>query len=250
MRRLRTASTRRLVTIAAVLVAVAAGAGIAQAALNSAPKPDPKPLDRAVHDALNAPAVEGVTARIEFTNNLLPSGSLPENTASPVLTGATGRLWLAGDGRLRLELQSTNGDAQIVADGERFMVYDAASKTAYVGRLPQSEDEAAARRSAPVARRRPARARPARPGLDALRRHPDLDRAASRPTRSGSPRRTTAACSARSRWPGTPSAACRCARRSTPRAPTTRCSRSRRPTSPTARSPRARSTPPRPRAPR
>ena len=55
MRRLRTASTRRLVTIAAVLVAVVAGAGIAQAALNSAPKPDPKPLDRAVHDALNAP---------------------------------------------------------------------------------------------------------------------------------------------------------------------------------------------------
>ena len=106
MRRLRTASTRRLVTIAAVLVAVAAGAGIAQAALNSAPKPDPKPLDRAVYDALNAPAVEGVTARIKFTNNLLPSGSLPENTASPVLTGATGRLWLAGDGRLRLELQS------------------------------------------------------------------------------------------------------------------------------------------------
>jgi outer membrane lipoprotein-sorting protein len=139
MRRLRTASTRRLVTIAAVLVAVAAGAGIAQAALDSAPKPDPKPLDRAVHDALNAPAVEGVTARIQFTNNLLPSGSLPENTASPVLTGATGRLWLAGDGRLRLELQSSNGDAQIVADGERFMVYDAASKTAYTGRLPQGE---------------------------------------------------------------------------------------------------------------
>jgi outer membrane lipoprotein-sorting protein len=139
MRRLRTASTRRLVTLVAVLVAVVAGAGIAQAALNSAPKPDPKPLDRAVHDALNAPAVEGVTARIEFTNNLLPSGSLPENTASPILTGATGRLWLAGDGRLRLELQSSNGDAQIVADGERFMVYDAISRNAYVGRLPQGE---------------------------------------------------------------------------------------------------------------
>ncbi len=155
MRRLRTASTRRLVTIAAVIVTVAAGAGIAQAALNSAPKPDPKPLDRAVHDALNAPAVEGVTARITFTNNLLPSGSLPENTASPVLTGATGRLWLAGDGRLRLELQSSNGDAQIVADGERFMFYDAASKTAYVGRLPQSQDK-------------PRRA--GRPSLDAVQR--------------------------------------------------------------------------------
>jgi hypothetical protein len=154
MRRLRTASTRRLVTLTAVLVAVVAGAGIAQAALNSAPKPDPKPLDRAVHDALNAPAVEGVTARIEFTNNLLPSGSLPEDTASPILTGATGRLWLADDGRLRLELQSSNGDAQIVADDERFMVYDAASKTAYVGRLE-------AGRSKP---------RGDRPSLDAVQR--------------------------------------------------------------------------------
>jgi outer membrane lipoprotein-sorting protein len=139
MRRLRTASTRRLATITAVIVAVAAGAGIAQAALDSAPKPDPKPLDRAVHDALNAPAVQGVTARIHFTNNLLPSGSLPEGAESPVLTGADGRLWLADDGRARLELQSSDGDAQIVVDGERFMVYDATSETAYVGRLPRDE---------------------------------------------------------------------------------------------------------------
>src|SRR4051812_5952180 len=139
MRRLRTASTRRLVTIVAVLVAAVAGAGIAQAALTSAPKPAPKPLDRAVYDALTAQPVQGVTARIKFTNKLLPSGALPQDTASPVLTGATGRLWLANDGRVRLELQSSNGDAQIVADGQRFMVYDAASHTAYTGDLPQGE---------------------------------------------------------------------------------------------------------------
>ena len=180
MRRLRTASTRRLVTIVAVLVAVVAGAGIAQAALTSAPKPDPKPLDRAVYDALNAPPVEGVTARIEFTNNLLPSGSLPENTASPILTGANGRLWLAGDGRVRLELQSANGDAQIVADGERFMVYDAASKTAYTGRLPQGEKRQArergrrwARSSAgsPSSARRGRSPAPRRPRPPASRRY-------------------------------------------------------------------------------
>src|SRR3954463_10290356 len=155
MRRLRTASTRRLATIAAVLVAAVAGAGIAQAALTNAPKPAPKPLDRAIYDALNAPAVDGVTARIKFTNNLLPSGSLPRETASPVLTGAEGRLWLAADGRVRLELQSAAGDAQIVADGERFMFYAAASKPAYPGRLP--EDDAS----------RPAKARPS---LDAVQR--------------------------------------------------------------------------------
>jgi outer membrane lipoprotein-sorting protein len=149
MRRLRTTSTRRLALIATVLVAVVAGAGIAQAALRNDPKPAPKPLARAVHDALAAPAVEGITARIHFTNNLLPSGALPEDDASPVLTGAEGRLWLARDGRLRLELQSEGGDAQIVADGERFMVYDATSKTAYTGRLPEPRKEAREHRGAP-----------------------------------------------------------------------------------------------------
>ena len=149
MKRLRTTSSPRLLAIVAVLVAVVAGAGIAQASLNDTAKPAPKPLDRAILDAANAPRVDGVTARIAFTNNLLPSGSLPENTASPTLTGAEGRLWLANDGRLRLELQSSNGDAQIVADGKRFMLYDAASKTAFTGALPESKE-----RESPTASRR------------------------------------------------------------------------------------------------
>jgi outer membrane lipoprotein-sorting protein len=148
MKRLRTTSSPRLLALVAVLVAVVAGAGIAQASLNDPAKPAPKPLDRAILDAANAPAPQGVTARIAFTNNLLPSGSLPENTASPTLTGAEGRLWLANDGRLRLELQSSNGDAQIVADGERFMLYDAASKTAWTGTLPESEERKTPRRPA------------------------------------------------------------------------------------------------------
>jgi outer membrane lipoprotein-sorting protein len=139
MKRLRTASSPRLLAIVAVLVAVVAGAGIAQAALTGAQKPAPKALDQAILDAANAPRVPGVSARIEFTNNLLPSGSLPRDTASPTLTGATGRLWLADDGRLRLELQSANGDAQVVSDGKRFLFYDATSKTALTGALPQDE---------------------------------------------------------------------------------------------------------------
>lgn len=151
MRRLRTASSPRLLAIVAVLVAVVAGAGIAQAALNSATKPAPKALDRAVLDALNAPPVQGVTARIEFTNNLLPSGSLPRGTASPTLTGATGRLWLANDSRLRLELQSDAGDAQIVSDGKRVLFYDAASKRAFTAALPQDEKPAAKKEPATLA---------------------------------------------------------------------------------------------------
>ena len=238
MRRLRTASTRRLVTIVAVLVAAVAGAGIAQAALTNSPKPDPKPLDRAIYDAVNAPPVEGITARVKFTNNLLPSGSMPGSQISPILSGADGRVWLSGDGKVRLELQSDYGDAQFVADGERYMLYDAATKTAFTGRLSASRrDEGRQARQEGVAERDPGG-----PGASSARRGRSPARSrrrppAARPTRCGSPRRTTAGCSARPSWPGTPSAAPRCARRSTRRATTSRCSRSRRPRSPTARSP-------------
>jgi outer membrane lipoprotein-sorting protein len=133
MRRLRTISTRRLYGLVAVVVLLAATAGIAQAALTgSASAPPHKPLDRAVFDALRAPDVQGVSARIEFTNGLLPAGSLRGSGASPLLAGATGRIWVAGDGRFRVELQSDRGDAQIVDDGSHVTIYDPASKTAYV----------------------------------------------------------------------------------------------------------------------
>jgi hypothetical protein len=67
MRRLATLPARRLWAIAAVVVLVAAGGGIAQAALSGAPTPEPKPLNAAIRDAVNAPAVTGITARIAFT---------------------------------------------------------------------------------------------------------------------------------------------------------------------------------------
>ena len=142
MRRLRTTSTQRLVAIVAALVALALTGALAQAAISgSDPKPDPKPLDRAVHDAITAPPVDGVSARVTFSNSLLPAGSLPQGAVSPLAAGAKGRLWLAGDGRARLELQSEAGDAQIVADGERLTVYDSSAKTAYTMAMPTEEDE-------------------------------------------------------------------------------------------------------------
>src|SRR5215207_4171095 len=143
MRRLRTTSTQRLVTVVAAVVALALTGALAQAAISSDPKPDPKPLDRAVHDAITAPPVDGVSARVTFTNGLLPSGSLPEGAVSPLAAGAEGRLWLAGDGRARLELQSEAGDAQIVADGERLTVYDSSAKTAYTMATPGDDKERA-----------------------------------------------------------------------------------------------------------
>jgi outer membrane lipoprotein-sorting protein len=151
MRRLRTASRRRLATIVAAVLLLAAGGGIAQAALSGAgPTPDPKPLDRALLDAVNAPEVEGVSARITFTNGLLPTGSLPQGSASPLAAGAKGRLWVAPEGA-RLELQSDAGDAQIVADGERVTVYDSASRTAYTMPAPRERAEKDGDRDATLA---------------------------------------------------------------------------------------------------
>lgn len=144
MRRLRTISTARLVVLAVTLAVLGVVVGIAQAALKSGSTPPAKPLDVAVHDALTAPAVPGVTARVHFTNHLIPSGALPDGTASPLLAGASGRLWITGDGRFRVELQSDAGDAQIVSDGTTLTLYDASSNTAYRVALPQRRDAGAA----------------------------------------------------------------------------------------------------------
>ena len=144
MRRLRTLSTRRLTAIVAAVVVLAASAAIAQAGLIGAgPKPEPKALDRAILDAANAPAVKGISARIEFKNGLLPSGALPEGASSPLLQGAEGRLWITGDGRFRLELQSEAGDAQVSSDGQTLSVYDTSSKTVYRVALPQQRSRPA-----------------------------------------------------------------------------------------------------------
>lgn len=143
MKRLRTISTRNLIGLAVALVVLGTGVGIAQGALGGDPKPAPKPLDVAVHDALTAPTVDGVTARVHFTNHLIPSGALPEGMASPLMAGASGRLWVTGDGRFRVELQSQAGDAQVVSDGRVVTAYDASSNTAYRFALPQDRADAA-----------------------------------------------------------------------------------------------------------
>ena len=140
MRFLRTLSPHRLAAIVAVVAALAATAAVAQAGLGSDPKPEPKALDRAVLDAVNAEPVKGISARIEFTNSLIPSGSMPGG--SPLVAGAEGRLWMAADGRFRLELQSERGDAQIASDGKTLSVYDATAKTVYRVALPAEEKQA------------------------------------------------------------------------------------------------------------
>ncbi len=136
---LRKASTRSLLGIVAAVVLLAiGGTAIAVAAGGGGPTPPAEPLDQAIQDALAAKAPDGLTARITFTNNLFPSGALLGQVASPLETGASGRLWLTNDGRGRLELQSDAGDVQVVWNDKAISVYDASSNTVYRATLPAS----------------------------------------------------------------------------------------------------------------
>ena len=75
MRFIRTTSTARLLALVFGVACLAgATAAIALAATSQGgSKPSPKPLALAVHDALSAPQVPGVSARIKFTNHLIDS---------------------------------------------------------------------------------------------------------------------------------------------------------------------------------
>lgn len=136
MKFLRTVSTQRLLAIlAGVIIAAAGGTAIAVAASGSGSVPPREGLAQAIHQAATAPAVSGISARIHFTNNLISSSDL--QGSDPILNGASGRLWVSGDGRMRLELQGQNGDAQAVLDQNgNFSIYDPTSNTVYKGTLP------------------------------------------------------------------------------------------------------------------
>jgi outer membrane lipoprotein-sorting protein len=138
MKFLRTAPTRRLLAaLAGLVVAVAAGSAIAVAAGSGGPKPKAKPLASALHQALSAKSVQGITADITFTNHLISSSNL--QGSDPILSGATGRLFLSPGNGLRLELQSPSGngqDAEVVLNHQSFSVYDPMTNTVYKGTLP------------------------------------------------------------------------------------------------------------------
>jgi hypothetical protein len=124
---LRRATQRQLIAGLIAVIVIAAGSAVALAG-GGGPKPPPRSLAEALRSAATASHVQGVSARVKFTDNLISSGTL--GTSSPLLTGATGRIW-AGDGKVRLELQSSAGDTEIGYDGTKVTVYDVASGTAY-----------------------------------------------------------------------------------------------------------------------
>ncbi len=132
----------RLLLLCAVAVAAGVSATAIAFALGSGPTPPAKPLAQAVHDALGGAggtAIEGVNANITFTNHLLEGANLAgggggpagELTSIPLLSGASGRLWIAKDGSARIELQAEKGDTEIYYDGHTLQLYDAATNTVY-----------------------------------------------------------------------------------------------------------------------
>jgi outer membrane lipoprotein-sorting protein len=149
---LRRLSTRSLIALVAAVCAVAiGGAAIAVAAGGSGPAPAPQPLDQAIQGALTATHPAGVTARVTFTNKLFPSGALLGQTGSALMSGASGRLWIAADGHGRIELQSDAGDVQIVWNDQTISVYDASSNTVYRADLPSGTTSAASGAGSPPA---------------------------------------------------------------------------------------------------
>jgi outer membrane lipoprotein-sorting protein len=149
VRLFRTLRTRSLVLLVAVVAIAAVGGTAIAVAGGGGPTPPPKPLAQAVHDAIAAPEPDGVTARVRFTNRLLPSGALEGRVGSALLSGASGRLWLTNHGRGRLELQSTAGDVQIVWNQRTVTVYDASSDTVYRAELPARKADRRDKAAAP-----------------------------------------------------------------------------------------------------
>ncbi len=145
---LRRLPLSRLLALCALGLAIAASAAAIALAMGAGPTPPAKPLAQAIHDALaegRAAPVQGVSASITYTDHLLEGASLAsgghegEWTSSPLLAGASGRLWLASDGDLRIELQSQQGDTQILYDGRTLELYNAATNTLYRYTPPASE---------------------------------------------------------------------------------------------------------------
>jgi outer membrane lipoprotein-sorting protein len=145
---LRRLPLSRLLLLCGVVLVVGIGATALALAIGTGPVPPPKPLEEAVHDALAAPHIDGVSARIQLTNHLLEGANLASGgggeasqlSSSPLVSGASGRLWI-GEGRARLELQSERGDTQILWDGKTAELYDASTNTLYRYTPPPSTSQ-------------------------------------------------------------------------------------------------------------
>jgi outer membrane lipoprotein-sorting protein len=127
-----------LLLVCAAVVAIGVFATALASAVGGGPVPKEERLATAVHEALAAPPVQGVSANVRLTDHMLEGANLAggggeagQLASSPLVSGASGRLWVSNDGRLRLELQAEKGDTQILYDGRTLELYDASTNTLY-----------------------------------------------------------------------------------------------------------------------
>ena len=71
-------------------------------------------------------------------------------------------MWIAKDGRVRLELQAEKGDTQVLYDGHTVSIYDASSNTLYRYTVPPMKAARATSSSSGVYDRRTTKSRPSR----------------------------------------------------------------------------------------
>ena len=139
---LRRLPLSRLLLLCGLSVAVAISAAALAFALDAGPTPPPRPLAQAVRDALGGQgreSIKGLSASVTLTNHVLEGADLVTGgeqagsglLSSPLVKGASGRLWVSASGHVRLELQAEQGDTQILYDGHTVTIYDAASNTVY-----------------------------------------------------------------------------------------------------------------------
>lgn len=147
---LRRLPLSRLLLLCGLVVVLGISLTALAFALGSGPVPPAKPLPDAIHDALvdaHSQPIEGVSAQIQWTDRLLEGANLAgggggggsgggggegsQLSSSPLISGASGRLWISKTGKVRIELQAEEGDTQIYYDGHTASIYDAASNTLY-----------------------------------------------------------------------------------------------------------------------
>jgi outer membrane lipoprotein-sorting protein len=179
---LRRLPLARLLLLCGLVVALAISATAIASALDGGPVPAPKPLPEAVHDALSAPPVAGVSANVQLTDHLLEGAALAggggagQLTSSPLVAGGSGRLWI-DKGHARLELQSEAGDTQVLFDGHTLQVYDAATNTLYRYTPPQREAPASSESSSPSRHHGPPSVAQIEEAISRLNRHLDVSEA-------------------------------------------------------------------------
>ena len=129
----------RLLLLCGLVVVAGISATALALAVGSGPKPAAKPLAQAVHDALSAPAVEGVSADVKLTNHLLEGASLASGAGQGGEAGLRARCWPAprdGCGSPRTAACASScrpkrATRRSSTTATRSPLYDAATNTLY-----------------------------------------------------------------------------------------------------------------------